>query len=519
MNAVQIIHKHVMLRFCVVLLAVFVAFASFASTCFAEDPLGRQIAVGVGGTIGEGLGGLAGGAIGAAGITLVGLPEFAPAAAGAVGAIGGSIGETTGGFFAGKLYDFLTGYDGAADQESFDAAYSSWRKSQGNIPSYSDSDWFYYPVDIASLNSHMFDNIQYSLAFTGNFVSGSFSRAACCYGFGPSSKSFIIPFDCSYIFACPGSVFCSDDVTTYDLTYFVNNCSSSSAFKGDSVSSGALLFYVPASSSGRLSISMFIALKPASYVTDIPSFKSVIDCRAGSVSSGLSVGSALISAVGSNVTVGCIDASSVDKATKFYSIPLIDETENKLILPDGSIIELDGLTYDYATRTYNLTYDTSKTYRITYNYDNCVVNDGTAENIYYYAKVDANTPTYDKDCNQLNSSGGSGGSTTDPDTPSPDPDKPSDGGDDSGTIWDKVVDAIAGLFTAIGKVIGGLLESVINLFTGIVDGLTGCLDLFGSFGEFVAGFYSWMPEEWRTVLAAAFTIFIGLAVIKLFRGS
>lgn len=161
--------------------------------------------------------------------------------------------------------------------------------------------------------------------------------------------------------------------------------------------------------------------------------------------------------------------------------------------------------------TYYITYDTSKTYQITYNFDNCVVNNGTASNIYYYVTVDSNTPTYDKDGNQI------GGSTTDPDNPDPsNPDTPSGGDDDdNSSIWDKVVDAIAGLFTAIGKVIGGLLESVINLFTGIVDGLTGCLYLFGSFGEFVAGFYTWMPEEWRTVLAAAFTIFIGLAVVKL----
>ena len=514
MNAVQIIHKHIMLRFCVVLLAVFVAFGAFTSTCFADDPLGRQITVAVGGTIGSGLGSLAGGSIAAAGVSAVGLPAAAPIASKVGSGLVGSAGGVVGGLFAGKLYDFLTGYDGDVNEDSFETAYDSWRSAQGDLPAASLDDWIIYPVDIDSLSyNNGLWGIKFSVAYTGNYVSGSFSNGGDG-SLGACPVSFTMPFDGTYVFLTPGSVYYSDETVTHDKEYFFNIISKRSAVKGTSVSMDSTNYYVIHSLTGRLALSAYVAVYPNSYVTDIPSFKSVVNCRAGSASSGVSVAQALVSAVGSSrSSVGMIDAPSPNDANNFYTIPLVDEDEKTLIMPDGSTVSYDDIAYDYSSRTYHITYDTSKNYHITYNSDNCVISDGITSNTYYYVTTAPDAPIKDKDGNDIDNSGGS---TTDPDNS----DKPSDGDDDnSGSIWDKVLDAIAGLFTAIGKVIGGLLESVINLFTGIVDGLTGCLDLFGSFGEFVAGFYTWMPEEWRTILAAAFTIFIGLAVVKLFRGS
>lgn len=517
MNAVQIIHKHIMLRFCVILLAVFVAFGAFTSTCFADDPLGRQITVAVGGTIGSGLGSLAGGSIAAAGVSAVGLPAAAPIASKVGSGLVGSAGGVVGGLFAGKLYDFLTGYDGAADQDSFDAAYSQWATDNDFTGAYDlEGHYIAYFRPTYSYKDSSF--INYSsiceIFNTGSLPCGYYTLKGCLPSYPFSSKISLSFGHSSDGFRDVDSI--SFSVSSNNAFSQVYDYSIGSTYNSFVVVIASDLDGSYSSSICKSIYSSICASSGSFYVVSnfISNLNKDSSHHIASVSSGTSVGSALISSVGSsNATVGCIDAPSVDKATKFYSVPLVDESNKQLILPDGSVVDFDDLVYDNDKRTYHITYDTSKTYTITYNYDNCVVNDGTTENIYYYAKVDANTPTYDKGGNQINGSGGSGGSTTDPD-------QPSDGGDkDNGSIWDKVVDAIAALFTAIGKVIGGLLESVINLFTGIVDGLTGCLDLFGSFGEFVAGFYTWMPEEWRTVLAAAFTVFIGLAVIKLFRGS
>lgn len=502
MNAVQIIHKHIMLRFCVVLLAIFVAFGAFTSTCFADDPLGRQITVAVGGTIGSGLGSLAGGSIAAAGVSAVGLPAAAPIASKVGSGLVGSAGGVVGGMFAGKLYDFLTGYDGDANEESFETAYDSFIDSSGALvsESYNYNDYYYSFYYLSSFELFPGDSSPtLNFTFTAPVDGVYYTRGG--------SNIFIE--STSYAWFYDSGKYAWGPKPTYD--YYVDNffklSDRWSFFKAGQVTNR--IDDTITSEFYHAFYNFFVILR-----TESDLFISQTDYRTGSASSGTSVAAAFINNIGSgNVTVGCIDASSPDKANNFYTLPLIDETENKLILPDGSVIDFDGMSYDYTKRTYSITYDTSKTYTITYNYNNCVVNDGSVENVYYYAKVDANIPAYDKDGNQINDSGGS---TTDPSNP----DTPSGGDDDnSGSIWDKVVDAIAGLFTAVGKVIGGLLESVINLFTGIVDGLTGCLDLFGSFGKFVAGFYTWMPEEWRTILASAFTIFIGLAVVKLFRGS
>ncbi len=515
MNAVQIIHKHIMLRFCVILLAVFVAFAAFASTCFADEPLSRQITVSVGSDIGGVLGELAGGSISAVGVSAVGLPEVAPVAALVGGHFGSDAGGVVGGLFAGKLYDFLTGYDGDVNKESFETAYSQW-VDENDVNGAYDKDGHY----IAHFTCRDYSNNKYTVA--GNEISEPFYTDSLPY------DRYTLKFNCpkflglithgtyrlarfntagdAILDSVKGSFSTESDISHF-YTYSTNSSGSSFQLYLDLYAEESFSAAFRQSVYDQLcaSLSNFYLVSNSIYTYKNSSY------RVGSVSSGVSVAKFLVSSIGgSSKTVGCIDAATPSEASNFYTIPFVDEDEKTLILPDGTTIAYDDVVYDYTTRTYYITYDTSKTYQITYNYNNCVVNNGTASNIYYYATVDANTPTYDKDGNQT------GGSITDPDNP----DTPSGGdNDNNSSIWDKVVDAIAGLFTAIGKVIGGLLESVINLFTGIVDGLTECLDLFGSFGEFVAGFYTWMPEEWRTILAAAFTIFIGLAVVKLFRGS
>lgn len=102
-------------------------------------------------------------------------------------------------------------------------------------------------------------------------------------------------------------------------------------------------------------------------------------------------------------------------------------------------------------------------------------------------------------------------------SPTPDPDNP--GGDDDGkSIWDKLVDAILGFFSIVGKVIGGLLTGLVTLVTGAVSQIGNLVNVFGDFGTAMASMYTWLPEDWRIVLSAGFSIVIIIAIVALIRG-
>lgn len=101
------------------------------------------------------------------------------------------------------------------------------------------------------------------------------------------------------------------------------------------------------------------------------------------------------------------------------------------------------------------------------------------------------------------------------------PDTPDDG---EGNWFTKLLKKIGDFF---GTTIGGLLElagaalnkifdSLITLAQNTLERLKQLVDLFGSFGEALGVLWTWLPSEIMAVLVAGVTVFVFVALLKLF---
>jgi len=101
-----------------------------------------------------------------------------------------------------------------------------------------------------------------------------------------------------------------------------------------------------------------------------------------------------------------------------------------------------------------------------------------------------------------------GGSGTDP------------GGEEGGSIWNKlghllgtVINSILDLFgTVVDTIFGGLIDLITKLF----DSLKQFVDLFGVVGEAFSVLWTWLPPEITVILVAGVSIFVFVALLKLF---
>ena len=93
------------------------------------------------------------------------------------------------------------------------------------------------------------------------------------------------------------------------------------------------------------------------------------------------------------------------------------------------------------------------------------------------------------------------------------------GGSDSGSgIWGGIADAIAGLLSAIGTLIGGILKGFIDLLSNMLGTVTSALPLISDVAALISGLYSFLPEDWQTILTAAFSLLLTFSVVKLVLG-
>ena len=106
-----------------------------------------------------------------------------------------------------------------------------------------------------------------------------------------------------------------------------------------------------------------------------------------------------------------------------------------------------------------------------------------------------------------------------PSTPS-DPDDP---GEEDGwfakllqKLGDFLGSTVSALLKLLGSILDGILDGLISLVTGVLDRLSQLVDLFGSFGEALGVLWTWLPTEVMTVLVAGVTIFVLLALLRLF---
>lgn len=78
-----------------------------------------------------------------------------------------------------------------------------------------------------------------------------------------------------------------------------------------------------------------------------------------------------------------------------------------------------------------------------------------------------------------------------------------------GAIGDGVISLLK---AALGKVLDGLIELISMVF----DKLSQLVDLFGSFGDALGVLWTWLPPEIVLVLVAGVTVFVFVALLKLF---
>ncbi len=75
---------------------------------------------------------------------------------------------------------------------------------------------------------------------------------------------------------------------------------------------------------------------------------------------------------------------------------------------------------------------------------------------------------------------------------------------------------VGGLLELIGTMLGKVLDSLISIVTTTIEKLKEVVNLFGSFGDAMGVFWSWLPPEIVTVLVLGVTVLVFLAIIRIF---
>lgn len=83
-------------------------------------------------------------------------------------------------------------------------------------------------------------------------------------------------------------------------------------------------------------------------------------------------------------------------------------------------------------------------------------------------------------------------------------------------IGDFLGTTVGGLLDLIGAALDKILDSLIILVENTIKRLKELVDLFGSFGEALGVLWTWLPSEVMAVLVAGVTVFIFVALLKLF---
>lgn len=73
-----------------------------------------------------------------------------------------------------------------------------------------------------------------------------------------------------------------------------------------------------------------------------------------------------------------------------------------------------------------------------------------------------------------------------------------------------------GILDFLQATLGKILDGIINLVTMAFEKLSQLVDLFGSFGDALGVLWTWLPSEIMLVLVAGVTVFVFVALLKLF---
>ncbi len=95
-----------------------------------------------------------------------------------------------------------------------------------------------------------------------------------------------------------------------------------------------------------------------------------------------------------------------------------------------------------------------------------------------------------------------------------------DPGEDKETLWDKLGKllgtAVKGILDLLGSAVDVILGGLIDLVTNLFESLKQLVDLFGSVGEAFGVLWTWLPPEIMAILVAGVSIFVFVALLKLF---
>ena len=73
-----------------------------------------------------------------------------------------------------------------------------------------------------------------------------------------------------------------------------------------------------------------------------------------------------------------------------------------------------------------------------------------------------------------------------------------------------------GIINLLQATLGKVLDGLINLVNMVFEKLAQIVDLFGGFGDALSVLWTWLPPEILTVLVAGVTVFVFVALLKLF---
>lgn len=181
---------------------------------------------------------------------------------------------------------------------------------------------------------------------------------------------------------------------------------------------------------------------------------------------------------------------------KYDSTKIVDETNSLVWNPvtDNSV-NFTEWSYDYSDRSYNLTLEDGSTMKVVYGDENVTIVEGDMIYNVYYMLPDSGS--------------GDGGSSGDDDS--------------SGGLGD----SIAGLGNALGDILAGLIQAVVNLANKALEALSGLGDLFtqmvetvlgffGGFIDFLSAMFPFLPEETFTIINLGLILMIAAAVFRKF---
>lgn len=198
--------------------------------------------------------------------------------------------------------------------------------------------------------------------------------------------------------------------------------------------------------------------------------------------------------------------------TKIDNQYIVNETDNSVYNPvTNTTNTFQSWSYDYSSRTYNVTYDNGTTAVITYGDEYVTINEGdTIYNVYYLI---------------------SEGSGSGPVNPGPG-DSSGTGSDDSSGIWKKLGELIGtvlgGIIEVLESVVSKLLDALVSLAemlrSGIVDVVTTILSIFGEVPALFSGFldflglmFPFLPPEMVTLITFGIAAVVFIGIIKAIR--